>query len=72
MGVVVSYFHWKMEALVNVTQMQMPMRWGPVALLVVGVEIVIHIVNVQDATTLGVSKSLSQLLQYLALSCSVA
>ena len=61
-----------MEALVNVTQIQMPMRWGPVALLVVGVEIVIHIVNVQDATTLGVSKSLSQLLQYLALSCSVA
>ena len=72
MDAVVSNIHWKMEALVNVTQMQMPMRWGPVALLVVGVEIVIHIVNVQDATTLGVSKSLSQLLQYLALSCSVA
>ena len=72
MDAVVSNIHWKMEALVNVTQMQMPMRWGPVALLVVGVEIVIHIVNVQDATTLGVSKSVSQLLQYLALSCSVA
>ena len=57
MGVVVSYFHWKMEALVNVTEMHMPMRRAPVALLLVGVEIVMHIVNVLDATTSGVSRS---------------
>ena len=54
MGAVVSNTNCKMEALVNVTQMLMPMRRDPVALLLVGVEIVMHIANVLDVMTSGV------------------
>ena len=60
MGAVVSNTNCKMEALVNVTQMLMPMRRDPVALLLVGVEIVMHIAYALGARTSGVSNKMEE------------